>query len=161
MNMKRLLFIIFFAIIIATVWIFFFARKIDNDEDDQSSSLIISKNAIYAEDQTPGHEVFISVAYFENPGFVAIHEDLSHAPGALLGVSRILPAGEIKNLSPISLSRKTRDGETIYAMLHIDDGDGFFNAAKDKPALDAIGDEAVMMAIMVHKDAPEPGIVNP
>jgi len=99
------------------------------------------------------------VVYLENPGFVVIHEDSAGTPGKILGASSLVPAGETKNV-PIALSRATKDGEIIYVMLHLDDGDGKFDAAKDKPALDSVSGEPVMMVVMVSKDAAEAGEVS-
>ena len=79
----------------------------------------------------------------------------------ILGVSGLLPSGETKNTPPIALSGATKDGETLYAMLHLDDGDGAFDAAKDKPAQDKVGGEPVMMIITVSQDTTEPGAINP
>ncbi len=81
-------------------------------------------------------------------------------PGKILGASGVLQAGDTKNLTPITLSRATADGETLYAMLHLDDGNGVFNPAKDKPALDFLGGSPVMMIFTVSMDANEPGAVS-
>ena len=69
-------------------------------------------------------------------------------------------AGEAKNLVPIALSRTTRDGETLYAMLYIDNGDNIFDPAGDKPALDSVGGEPVMMIFTISADASTPEAVN-
>ncbi len=138
-----------------------------------SAGLIVGRNAIYVAEQSPSKTVSVAVARLEKTGFVAIYEDnagplrrsFSEAseaskPGKILGASGILQAGDTKNLTPITLSRATADGETLYAMLHLDDGDGVFDPAKDKPALDSLGGEPVMMIFTVSMDANEPGAVN-
>ena len=127
---------------------------------NESSGLIVSQNAIYIADQTPGQIISVAVARLEKSGFVVIHEDNAGQPGKILGTSGLLAAGENKNLPPISLSRLIKDGETLYAMIHIDDGDGAFDVAKDKPALDSVSGEPVMMIFVVSKDATEPGAVS-
>ena len=72
----------------------------------------------------------------------------------------MLTSGESKNLPPIVLTRSTVDGEVVYAMLYIDNGDGTFNAQDDKPALDSLTNQPVMMVVVVSKDAITPGIIN-
>ena len=126
-----------------------------------STGLMVGSNAIYVAEQAPARAVSIAVVQFEKPGFVVIHEDSADKPGNILGTSGILPAGETKNLAPITLSRTTKDGETLYAMLHFDDGNGVFDLAKDKPALDSVGNEPVMMIFTISADASVPDAVNP
>lgn len=128
-------------------------------EDSDSSGLVIGSNAIYIAEQMPGNSVEVQVARLEKPGFVVIYKDASGVPDEILGVSNFLLEGETKNLE-ITLSRETVEGETIYAMLHFDDGDQVFNAASDLPALDASSSEPVMMIVSVSEDAMEPGEVN-
>lgn len=156
-------FFIFAIIIVVVVGVVLFFRGGGEKPGsaDDSSSLIISNNAIYVAEQTPGRSVLVSVVYLEKSGFVVIHEDISGAPGKILGVSSLVPAGEMENLMPITLSRATRDGETIYAMLHVDNGDGKFDATNDQPVLDSVGSAPMMMVVTISKDATEPGVVNP
>ena len=126
-----------------------------------STGLIVGNNAIYVAEQAPSETTSIAVARLEKTGFVAIHEDNADKPGRILGTSSLLAAGETRNLPPITLSRITKDSETLYAMLRLDDGDGVFDPAKDKPALDSVSGEPVMMIFTVSVDASEPGAVNP
>ncbi|MEK7559927.1 MAG: hypothetical protein AAB522_01340 [Patescibacteria group bacterium] len=131
----------------------------ENAQPDDSSGLIVASNAIYAAEQAPGRSVLVSLVRFEKPGFVVIHDDVAGSPGKILGVSGLLKKGETKNLSPITLSKIIINGETIYAMLHFDDSDGVFNAAKDKPVL--FNFEPTMMIITVSSDTTvEPGAIS-
>ncbi len=142
----------------------FFFQGDNNTEPvstSDSAGLIIGRNAIYVAEQSPSRTVSVAVARLENSGFVAIHEDNADKPGKILGVSSVLPAGETKNLTPIALSRVTKDGETLYAMIHPDDGDGVFDPVKDNPAQDSLSSESVMMIFTVSMDAIEPEAVNP
>ncbi|MDO8574270.1 MAG: hypothetical protein Q7R86_01445 [bacterium] len=160
MNVKTLLvFIVIIGVIIVTT-LFFRDDTKKPDSAGDSSGLIVSQNAIYAAEQAPGENITVSVVHFETPGFVVIHEDTSGVPGGVLGASGLLPSGETKNTPPIALSRTTKDSETLYAMLHLDDGDGVFDAAKDNPARDSVSAEPVMMIIEISQDAAEPGAVN-
>ena len=162
MNKKALFLLIAIALIAGGATFYFRnGEKESSPVDDNSSGLIIDSSAIYVAEQKPGNSVIVSMARFEKPGFVVIHEDNVGAPGKILGASSLLASGEAKNLPPIMLSRLTRDSEEIYAMLHFDNGDGKFDAAYDKPVLDKVGNEPMMMITAVSEDAAEPGIVNP
>lgn len=130
-------------------------------ERNKASGLIISDNAIYVTEQMPERRISVSTVQLKKPGFVVIHEDANGTPGKTLGVSHLLPAGETENPPPIVLSRLTEDTETIYAMLHIDNGDGHFDASRDQSAIDPVVGEPVMMIITISKDATFPGVVNP
>lgn len=160
MNNKILLIIGVIAVVIVGGTLLFREETKAPGPSSDSSGLIVSKNAIYLTDQIPGENITVSVVHFETPGFVVVHEDLNDAPGKILGASSLLPAGETKNALPVTLSRTTKDGETLYAILHLDNGDGTFDAAKDKPAQDKVGGEPVMMIFTVSADAEEPGAVN-
>ena len=94
------------------------------------------------------------------PGFVVIHEDNAGAPGVVLGASGLLSAGEHRAVLAISLTRAAADGETLDAMLHVDDGDGRFDQAHDPPVIDATGGGPVMMVFTVSADATEPAATN-
>lgn len=166
MNSKTLLvpaLLIFGAIVIIILGITLFFSDSGKKPDyaDSPSGLIIGNNAIYAADQMPGYRVSVQVVYLKKPGFVVIYEDSNGAPGKVLGQSSLLAAGETKNLPPIALSRATKDGETIYAMLYFDNKDGKFDAINDKPPLDRVEGKPVMMIVAVSKDAIEPEPVNP
>lgn len=160
MNMKAFaIFIIIVAVIAGTLFFFRGSHK-ESTAPRDSTSLTVGKNAIYVADQAPSGSILVAVVRLEKSGFVVVHEDATGTPGKILGVSKALPTGETKNLGPIPLSRMTRDQETLYVMLHLDDGDGIFDVAKDKPALDSVSSEPVMMIITVSKDATEPGAVS-
>ena len=158
-NLKILLGLVIIAAVFAGAFVFSGNRNEASPPDD-SSGLIIGNSSIYVAEQAPSRNISVAVVRLEGAGFVVVHEDTSGIPGGVLGVSGVLPAGEIKNPAPIPLSRMTQDGETLYAMLHLDDGDGVFDAAKDKPFLDAVGAGPVMMIIDVSRDAIEPGEVK-
>jgi len=161
MSAKTFLILGVIIVFITGAVFFFRGNREEPDSVSNSSGLIISNSAIYVAEQTPGTSMLVSIVRLEKPGFVVIHEDAAGAPGKILGVSSLLPAGETENLPPITLSRATTDEETIYAMLHFDNGNGQFDAVDDKPVLDSVDNAPMMIIITVSKDAAEPGIVNP
>ncbi len=99
---------------------------------DQSAA-----NRIVMSDQYPGNVVYLSSVQLTKPGWVVIHKDNKGQPGDIIG-SAHFDAG-INAGGKITLSGSTVEGGTYYAMIHSDDGDGIFNAAKDLPLKDARG----------------------
>lgn len=158
MKIKAL--IISISLIAVTLGIIYLRGSNKKIEPQNGSGFFINKNAIYVTEQAPGQHVVISVVRLKKAGYVVIHEDAVGAPGKVLGASSLLSNAEIKNL-PIALSRATQDNETVYAMLHFDNGDEKFNAADDKPVLDPVGNEPVMMVVTMSGDAVLPGVVSP
>lgn len=120
-----------------------------------TSGLLLGQNAIYVQDQAPGQSVTVAFATLEEAGFVVIHEAKDDNIGAVIGKSNLTPGGEAENLPPITLSRKTLDGETLFAMLHRDNGDKTFNAKEDAPITDNEGNP-FMMQFIIDKEAGEP-----
>ena len=130
-------------------------------QERRSSGLLVAGSALYVAEQLPSKTLAVSFVIMEKPGFIVVHEDKNDAPGNVIGSSIILPRGEQDKLPPIKLSRKTIDGETLYAMLHADNGDGIFNKNQDQPIVDAVTKEPMMMVVVISNDATTgPGIIN-
>lgn len=100
-------------------------------------------NAVKVDDQSSGSSVTIASVLLSAPGYVAIHEDTEDAPAAVIGSSELLPKGVSEEVA-VELDRVSVEGETLYAMLHFDDGDLKFVLADDAPVTDEEG--AVVMA---------------
>ncbi|MEK7203487.1 MAG: hypothetical protein AAB627_00170 [Patescibacteria group bacterium] len=159
MNIKTSLILIIVAAGIGAA--FLLLREIrEPGPAGDSAGFIVGKNAIYVAEQAPSKTVSVAVVQFEKPGFVVIHEEANEKPGKILGASVLLSKGETKNVL-VRLSRMTADGETLYAMLHLDDGDRVFEPGKDYPAEDSLGGGPVMTIFTVDRDATEPGDVKP
>ena len=124
-----------------------------------TSELRVGSNAIYVPDQVPSSMVTVGFVLLTRPGFVVIHEDAGEKPGAILGASSLVSAGETGNGVRIIFSRETKEGEELYAMLHQDDGDGTFSIANDLPVKDERGN-VIMMSFAVDADATTPGEVS-
>lgn len=93
-------------------------------------------NRVVMSDQYPGNIVYLSSVQFENGGWVVIHKDNAGQPGAVIGQTYFE-----KGINPgrVTLTQSTVEGGTYYAMLHSDDGDKKFDAAKDLPLKDSAG----------------------
>lgn len=107
-------------------------------ESPTNSGMRVEENAIVVTEQKPGSIATASLVFLATPGFVVIHEDSNGAPGAVLGSSAILQLGENSDVK-INLSRVTRDGEKLHAMLHADtDRNGAFSSV-DQPVQSRLG----------------------
>jgi hypothetical protein len=93
-------------------------------------------NRVVVSDQFPGNVVYISSAQLSSAGWVVVHKDEAGKPGKIIGSTYFE-----KGIAPgkVNLSENTVEGGIYYAMLHSDDGDKVFNAAKDLPLKDAAG----------------------
>lgn len=106
---------------------------------DNSSAMRAEENMIVVSEQRPGTIVTGSIIYLAAPGYLVIHEDLNGAPGAILGASALLSAGESTDVK-VTLSRAAKDGETLHAMLHFEKGSNTtFSAAEDTPVPSRLG----------------------
>jgi hypothetical protein len=99
-------------------------------------------NRVIVSDQFPGNVVYLSSVQLSNAGWVVIHKDAAGTPGAIIGSAYFE-----KGINPgkITLTESTVEGGTYYAMIHTDDGDKVFNAAKDLPLKDANGNVIMKM----------------
>jgi hypothetical protein len=114
-------------------------RASNSEEVADSSMTRAEDNAVVVNEQRPGNTVIGSLVYLDSPGFLVIHEAGDGEPGAILGASAALPAGESTEVV-VNLSRASRERETLYAMLHFDtDGNGRFEASKDAPVPSQLG----------------------
>ncbi len=106
-------------------------------ETDTTSTMTSNEaNRIIMGDQFPGNQVFVTTVQLANGGWVEIHKDNAGVPGEIIG-SMYFDKGI--NTGKITLTKATVEGGLYYAMLHSDDGDKKFDAAKDLPLKDAKG----------------------
>jgi hypothetical protein len=115
-----------------------------NPRDETFGSMLrVGPNAIYVDTQTAGaSSVLVGIAAMEKPGYVVIHADDGGVPGRIIGTSELRSEGGEQ--FEVSLSEALVDGQVYYAMLHTDDGDGSFDAAKDAPVTDMDGNVILM-----------------
>ena len=129
-----------------------------SDSGDTAAPLLVGDNAIYVSNVKPSASVKVGFAIFAGGGYVVVHEDREGKPGAIIGNSNILPQGESRDFG-VTLSRESIDTETLYAMLHSDNGDGIFNPAEDPPIKDDRGN-VVLMKFQVSNSAEEAGVIS-
>lgn len=110
-----------------------------SNEEPAGLKLEAQKNFLEAGNQNPGQSIFVDKAVFQKNGFVHIHESKAGRPGnvisgdiplfkpkAVIGHSELLAPGEHFNFS-VPLNRPSRENETVYAMLHRDNGNQRFD----------------------------------
>ena len=160
MNIKYIIFAIgTFLLIAGTYLLYGWPMRYTQAPSGDSNSLRVGTNAIYVSDQKPGNSIEVGFVALHEPGFVVIHSGANERPGEILGESVLINAGETNTISPIILTRQTQDGETLFAMLHRDDGDRVFNAVQDGPVQDEQG-EILMTRFMIDVLSEEPGAVS-
>lgn len=106
----------------------------DTNTSNDPTMMQSGANSLKVTDQPAGTPV-VSTANLEEPGFVVLHADNDNKPGTILGSSALL-SGANEN---IAVSVATEAGQSYWAMLHGDNGDGQFSAADDAPIKDAQG----------------------
>lgn len=129
-----------------------------SDSGDTAAPLLVGNNAIYVSDAKPAASLRVGFSILAGGGYVVVHEDREGKPGAIIGNSDMLSQGESRNFE-VALSRKSVDTETLYAMLHSDNGDGIFNPADDPPIKDDQGN-VVLMKFQVSNSAEEASVIS-
>ncbi|HOX47084.1 MAG TPA: hypothetical protein PK668_26055 [Myxococcota bacterium] len=116
--------------------------------------------AIRASDQqlTAANEVLVASASSDGPGWATIHADEAGAPGAVLGFTAV-PDGQSSQVA-VTLERDATDGETLWAMLHLDAGTlGTYEfPGADVPVTDAQGAMVMESFSVTLAPPPEPAI---
>jgi hypothetical protein len=130
------------------------AGEAADTSDSTVSGMRVEDNAVAAFDQKSGETVTVSQVYLAQPGYVVVHEDAAGSPGAIVGTSALLPAGQSDSVV-VQLSRESVEGERLYAMVHLEaNNDGTFSAA-DAPAPSTLGGP-IMGTFMISSEAQSP-----
>lgn len=133
--------IIFFLIGFGAAWLYTKPAEAPNYNDVSNDKIVGDQkntsdgiNALEVDDQKSGSTVVVKSVKLENPGWVAIHDDIDGVPGNILGAAWF-PKGE--NSGTVELLRNTEKEKTYLAVLHNDDGDKKFDHKIDVPLMDA------------------------
>ena len=126
----------------------------DEEDATQLAGMRAEENAIVVVEQKPNTSVVASIIHLSAPGYVVIHEDNNGKSGAIIGASTLLSAGESADIT-IMLSRDSRDGETLHAMLHEETGrNQTFSALEDTPVQSNFGGP-ISGWLVISADAPD------
>lgn len=80
---------------------------------------------------TTGYSVVVAGGLLPAPGFLAVHADAGGEPGAVLGVSELLPAGEVGAVT-VQLDEPLSASGRLHAVAWVDrDEDEFFTPGPD------------------------------
>lgn len=125
------------------------------DTPGTSEAMLSSTNYVLVSDFAEGKTVNVSSVLLDKPGYVVIHEDDGGTPGDVIGKSLLIPSGETQNIA-IELDRNGVKGEMLYAMIHIDDGDGQYQfPGSDIPLQDESGYIGMMIfTVGANPDVP-------
>lgn len=106
---------------------------------DSASPMLAEENAVVVTEQRPGNTVKVAKVHLAAAGYVVIYEDTDGETGAILGSSAFLPAGENSKVV-ITLNRPTKDGETLWSVLHFEKNDNTtFEESVDTPVESILG----------------------
>jgi len=112
---------------------YFSAKTEDISQVSQAENSII-----YIAGQKTGFSVSVDHVSMAKKGYVVIYDNDNGKLGKIIGNSKILPEGESRNVI-ISLLRMTINGESLFAVLHEDNGDNAFYPDIDTPFYDQDG----------------------
>jgi len=101
-------------------------------------------SSVAVSNQAAASALRIDSAMFAKPGYVVIHEQKDGKPGPVIGHSNMYKPGTYNDIS-VTLDRQSILGETLYAMLHDDDGNSeYVFPGEDTPTVNDAGDVVVM-----------------
>lgn len=144
------------AILVAATSLIAVACSSDDDSSDSDTTDAATEEAIPAaaslsadEQSSDGSTIVVASISLPAPGFIAVHADADGAPGAVIGNSDVLPAGESVDVT-VTLDAPLTETAMVFPMAHIDiDDDGIYtfeppDNAIDTPATTESGDVAVI-----------------
>lgn len=112
-----------------------------------------SPSSLEADEQaSDGATIVIKTVNLPTDGFIAVHADAEGSPGAVIGHSDLLSAGENTDVT-VTLDEALTESSVVWPMIHIDmDGDGEYTFAPPDNAVDVPGitDEGDVAVIPVQ-----------
>lgn len=116
----------------------------------QDSPAMQPSSITFAAQDSDGATISIASVELPAPGFVAVHADGGGSPGAVIGSSDLLAAGESTDVV-VPLDTPLDGDTTVYPMIHIDTNDnGLYEFGEvqgvDGPGLTTDGEVAVTSA---------------
>ncbi len=93
-------------------------------------------------------ELVVDKAYLSSKGYIVVHEAKDGKPGPVIGNSELVE-GSVEGVS-IMLKRALKEGETVFVMLHKDDGDGEYEFPGDDAPVKTADGKVVVKKVMVE-----------
>lgn len=143
-NKTTIIFVIVILVIIAGFFVFnSFLKK--NIESGVEQTEVVKEIApeIVVPKQAGGTNVFIESVTLNSNGYVVVHKDKDGDLGDIIGVSKLLLPGTTDNFL-MNINEEVTEGDSLFAVVHLDDGDGVFGASLDAPATDADGNKVMV-----------------
>ena len=111
-----------------------------------------TQTVITVQDQeTVEDQVIIQEVSFKDAGYMVIHLSQDGKPGSVIGNSALFASGTYTNVG-VEVSELQEGENSLFAMVHIDDGDGVYEfPGDDVPAKE--GDTIVVKPLTVTKSA--------
>jgi hypothetical protein len=106
-----------------------------------------SRVGLRVDNQAASNAVMVATISASNPSWVAVYEDVSGTPGAILGAKKVMP-WETFTVVPLLRPEGTMKGNTYYAVVLPDNGDGAFDHLSDTPPLSP--DAVVMVKFLAE-----------
>jgi len=104
--------------------------------------------ATLEEQRTDGHSLLAAAAVLPAPGFVAIMSNVQGAPGQVLAITELLPAGTVADIA-FTLEDPIRISGLVFLVAWVDrDEDGLFDEVSDDIAVRVDGTLAAASAII-------------
>ena len=150
--MKKVFLLLFLFIILGGLFYYknFVSRNLNENNQELAQD---NQKAIYViPRQRPGMSVNISFASLKKSGYIVINADNKGGFGAIIGNSVLLPSGESRAVM-VGLVRQSVNGESLFAVVYEDSGDGVFTPGIDIPVKDEDGN-IIFSRFNIDKNAP-------
>ena len=134
-----------FAAVLILFLLFVFFRS--NKQAEQEPITEVNKNEIMVSDQKADTKVIINSLFATQNVFVIIKD----GDGEIIGQTDLIGRGQSVNATA-NLNRLTEMGETLQALVFVDNGDGVFSSETDLPLLDS-SDEGVGDQFFIIQDS--------
>lgn len=145
--MKWIIALVGALIIVGGIWLLVSPRTANGPTPSATN-----ESSLSVREQQPGAVVSVDEAVLGQSGYIVVHKDGGGKPGPVIGHTDILPAGTHTNVN-VALTEATRAGDTVFVMLHNDDGDGTYAfPGPDVPTKTDTGD-VVVVPVRVSGDA--------
>jgi len=158
MKNKGIIFFILIILLIVAGFLMFNAFLKENVIEKEAQEEVVVEDEVMlpliVPEQAGGSEIFIENTVLQNAGFVVIHKEENGKPGEIIGASDLLQVGTKKNFL-MDIDEEVVEGDTLFAMIHTDDGDGVFDGSLDSPFIDDNGDIVLVKFIIVNAGALE------
>lgn len=150
--MKKFISLLLLFILLGGLWAyqrFYFTSRVEKPSEIENT---VPKTIIVPE-QRPALFVNVYSVSLPKDGYIVVQENDNGNFGKILGNSRILAAGEVKEIF-INLIRSTIDGETLNAVIYEDSGDQIFTPGLDLPIKNEYG-EVLFTKFKININAPQ------